>query len=208
MNLHRTLGKPDWQTTPYHQRSVLQHIAAVTFGVITIGNIVSVLGLALVITGCVVIIAQHYWIGSGLIIAGRLLDLADGFLAHITKTKGPVGEVVDASFDKLGTLATIITLFIAEIATWPYLLALLIPQALITIVSIYQKLKGRDIHPSLTGKLSMASLWAAIAGLLVAKATDSLALDILATVLSITAFTLGVLAGIQYARHESKSARP
>ncbi len=204
MNLHRSLDKPDWKDVPAIRRTALQHVAAVTFGVLTPGNIISIFGLTLVFVGCGLIIAGHYWVGAAFVVVGRLLDLLDGYVAHRTKTKGPVGEIVDASFDKIGTIAAIVTLFIAEIATWPYLLALLIPQTTITIINIYQKLRGRKVHPTLVGKLSMASLWAAIAGLLLAKGTDLGVIDVLAIILSTLAFILGMIASIQYALNRAK----
>lgn len=204
MNLHRSLDKPDWKEVPTLRRTSLQHVAAVSFGVLTLGNLISVVGLGLVFFGCGLIIAEHYWLGAIAIIVGRLLDLLDGYVAHRTKTKGPVGEIVDASFDKIGTVAAIFTLFVAEIATWPYLLALFIPQVTITVISIYQKLRRRKIHPTLIGKLSMASLWAAIAGLLLAKGTDLAVLDILAAVLSGAALILGCMASVQYAVNRTK----
>ena len=39
MNLHRSLDKPDWKEVPTLRRTSLQHVAAVSFGVLTTDNI-------------------------------------------------------------------------------------------------------------------------------------------------------------------------
>ena len=204
MNLHRTLGVPDWHDTPVAQRSILQKVAASTKGFVTLGNLISLIGIGLVFLGCILIIAEQYWLGGALIVIGRLLDLADGYVADKTKTKGPVGEVVDASFDKFGTIAALITLFVADIVAWPLLIALLVPQLIISLISFYRKAHQQTIHPSLVGKLSMAAVWTAIAAFLVAKASDIWVLSFAGVLIALLSFALGTIACIQYALQKAK----
>jgi phosphatidylglycerophosphate synthase len=205
MNLHRTLGKPDWHDTPLHKRTNVQKIAASSHGIATPGNAISIVGIILVCIGCAYIIAQHYWIGAVLVVIGRVFDLLDGWAAEITKTKGPVGEFVDASFDKFATIGIVITMFIAEIVAWPLLIALLLPQVIITIISFYKRAQGYKIHPSLTGKVSMAATWAAVAILLVAKATGELpVVGEIGVSVTVIAILLGLTASIQYMNQSSK----
>jgi cardiolipin synthase len=204
MNLHRTLGVPDWHDTPVAQRSILQRLAAGTKGFVTLGNLISLIGIGLVFLGCVLIVAEQYWLGGTLIVIGRLLDLADGYVADKTKTKGPVGEVVDASFDKFGTIAALITLFVADIVAWPLLIALLVPQLIISLISFYRKAHRQTIHPSLVGKLSMAAVWTAIAAFLLAKASEIWVLSFAGVLIALLSFALGTIACVQYALQKAK----
>lgn len=204
MNLHRTLGIADWHDTAHADQSRVQRIAAWSKGVITPGNLISLVGLILVIAGCVLIAQSHYWYGGLVILVGRLLDILDGHVADKTGTKGPVGELVDASFDKIGTVATIITLFVAQIAAWPLLIALLIPQVAITLFTGLKRAQGHPLHPSLLGKLSMAAVWVAITGLVTAKATDMSAILALSMCITIGASVLGGVAAVQYVLKSAK----
>jgi len=173
MNLHRTSGAPDWDRIDPSSYNFFQKIAASTRGIVTLANIISLVGLIIVGWGLLVILNDHTWLGIGLVAAGRLMDIADGAVAEATKTKSPLGEIVDAAFDKIGTLLTIIVLFAIHVAPWWVIVALLIPQAIIPVVIFYKKQKGIGIHPTHTGKLSMAMAWVGIVGLLMMKAIES-----------------------------------
>lgn len=170
MNLHRTTGKPDWETIRVSDRTFIQNIAAATKGVVTPPNIISVIGLGLVIYGLAALFQGQYLFGIILLAVGRLLDIADGLVADVTGTKSPIGELTDATIDKIGTLLTIITLVIVGIAPLWLITLLLVPQLAISSVILYKRHKGTTVHPTLVGKLSMALVWAAITGLLLLKA--------------------------------------
>ena len=165
MNLHRASEKPDWENTDVASRNVFQKIASNTHGVITPANVISILGLALVIFGLLAVLRGDIWIGVGAMAFGRLLDVADGWVAESTGTKSLLGEAVDAVIDKLGTLLTIAVLFILNIAPWWIIAALLIPQSIAPLIAFYKKQKGTTPHPTRSGKLSMATAWAGIIGL-------------------------------------------
>ena len=51
MDLHRTTGKPDWETVTPANRSSIQNIAATTNGILTPPNVITLLGLAIVLFG-------------------------------------------------------------------------------------------------------------------------------------------------------------
>ncbi len=170
MNLHRSSAVPDWHNIPIASRTAVQRVAAATYSVITPGNIVSAIGLVIVGFGLYQIVSQQYWAGLLLLAIGRALDIADGAIADATKTKSPLGETVDAVADKVGTLLTIIVLFAANVAEWWVIAGLLIPQLIIPLVIFYKKRKGVRVHPTRSGKLSMAAVWVGIVGLLVAQA--------------------------------------
>lgn len=170
MNLHRTTGQADWVSVAENERNVWQRLAAQTNDVVTVANVVTMIGFALVIYGLVEIIAHRYYLGSILLTIGRLCDLADGWLADITRTKSPLGELLDAVIDKLGTAATVIALFIAAVGPWWLLAGLLLPHILIALVITAKRRAGTRIHPSRIGKLSMAAAWVGLIGLVLVSA--------------------------------------
>jgi cardiolipin synthase len=174
MNLHRTLGKPDWQSVPLSSRSVWQQTAASTGGFATPGNVLTTFGLGAVVTGLLFVSGKHYPAALALVTCGRLLDLADGWIADRTGTKGPVGEVFDASADKLATLLTIIVLGVTGLAPLWTLLVLLVPQLAVAVLSLALRQRGHALHPSLLGKFSMAALWASLLLFLAATATGDI----------------------------------
>lgn len=202
MNLHRTTGIPDWETVAVEERTALQRLAAATRGVVTPPNLISVLGFALVIYGLVGLLQEAYWTGLIALGVGRLLDVVDGAVAQLTGTKSPLGELVDATIDKFGTLFTIIVFYIADISFWWLITALLLPQALISLVVLYKRTKNQKVHPTLAGKLSMGALWVSLIGLVAIKALALAPTHLLAVAIYVvTAISvgLGVYALWQYA---------
>ena len=200
MNLHRTSGAPDWQSVTPSKRNVFQKIAAATNGILSPANVISIVGFGLVIYGLVQIIDQQFWFGLFFVAIGRLLDIVDGVVAEATHTKSPLGELVDASIDKIGTLLTIITLFIANIADWRIIIILILPQVIIPIVIFFKRRQGINVHPTRSGKVSMALVWVSIAGLLLVKALGCMmAMAFGVYVIAILSLVLGIYALWQYA---------
>jgi cardiolipin synthase len=146
---------------------------------------------------------EHYWTGLILLAVGRGLDIVDGAVAQKTNTKSPLGEIFDAAADKFGTLFTIIALFAAQITFWWVLAILLVPQVVITLISFYKKARNASTHPTRQGKLSMASLWAALIGFIVAKALDLSVFHpfvLFVYLLAAVSTFLAAYAAVQYAR--------
>ena len=170
MKLHRSSSVPDWENIDQKDRNVWQRIAASTSGIITLANIATFVGIFLVVIGLFEVVHMNYWWGSVLIIIGRLFDLLDGWLAEATQTKGPLGELLDAVIDKLGTILPVIAFYIAGLAPWWVLTLLLLPHLVIIIISVDAKRSGASLHPSKAGKLSMAAAWGALFGLVIIKA--------------------------------------
>jgi phosphatidylglycerophosphate synthase len=189
MQMHRTGSHPDWEGTLPHQQNRWQRAAAKSHGVITPGNAITLLGLALVGWGLAEISWHRYWLGGVLFLVGRLCDLLDGATAQRTGTKGPFGELLDATADKLTVGATFIIFFAAHIAPGGILLTMLLPHAIISTIAIHAFLRARPLHPSRVGKLSMAGLWLALVGFLLAKALGSGA-----TIVSVVAVAIALLA--------------
>lgn len=170
MNLHRNTGTPDWEIIAVEKRTTVQKLAAATHGVVTPPNLISLIGFGLVVYGLVALLQEEYWIGLVALGSGRLLDVVDGAVAQLTGTKSPLGELVDATIDKFGTLFTIIVFYVAGISFWWLITALLLPQVLISLVVLYKRVKNEKIHPTLVGKLSMGALWVSLVGLVMIKA--------------------------------------
>ena len=170
MNLHRNTGTPDWEMIAVEERTAVQKLAAATKGIVTPPNFISVLGFGLVMYGLGALLQEAYWVGLIALGVGRLLDVVDGAVAQLTGTKSPLGELVDATIDKFGTLFTIAVFYIAGISFWWLITALLLPQILISLIVLYKRIKNQKVHPTLSGKLSMGALWVALVGLVVMKA--------------------------------------
>lgn len=202
MNLHRTTGKPDWQAVKPADYNAFQKVAAATYGIVTPANIITFIGFGLVILGLVDILNQQYWLGLTLLAVGRLLDIVDGAVAQATGTKSPLGELLDASIDKFGTVFTIAVLYIGAVAEWWVITLVLLPQVIIPLLVFYKRSKGIKIHPTRIGKLSMVATWVAIIGFLVAKATQNsgyFIIDIVSYAFAVASFILGSYALWQYA---------
>lgn len=166
MNLHRIDGMPDWEKRTQAQHNIFQKVAARTGGVISPGNAVTLLGLLVVSYGLVLLTHGHLGVGLLFIAAGRMLDVVDGAVADITGTKSPLGELFDVVVDKLETLLVVIVLIIMSHLYWLLIAALIVPQVLIPLVTFYKNQRGISLHPSLTGKLSMAGTWFGLVGIL------------------------------------------
>lgn len=200
MDLHRTSAKPEWETTAPAQRTAIQNLAASTHGIVTPPNIITVVGLGLVVYGLIEIMQQHLWLGILWVIIGRLLDIADGMAAQATHTKSPLGEIFDATADKAGTFLTIIVFVLAGITPWWAALALALPQLIIAVVILYKKRAGQGVHPTRQGKLSMAALWLAAAGMFLTRALNApFALVIATAIVTTASIALGFYALWQYA---------
>jgi phosphatidylglycerophosphate synthase len=185
MDMHRIEGRPEWETAEAANQNFWQRTAASTSGFVTPGNALTVLGFAIALAGLGAALQHRYWLGLAGIIIGRLFDIADGIAADKTGTKSPLGELLDASFDKLIVALTLVAFFVGHIAPWYVLLALFVPQFALAAISFVQYWWGKRLHPSRFGKYGMALAWIGLVGLLLIKAADKASLN----VLSVTIYT-------------------
>jgi phosphatidylglycerophosphate synthase len=162
MDLHRIEGAPEWAAVPLAKRTAWQRVAAATRGIVTIGNCFSLLGLLSVPLGLWVAVTDRPAIGALVLMLGRGCDLLDGWLADLTHTKSPLGETIDASFDKVSVVATVVGLVATGLVPLAYALLLLAPQLVMAVLAFVVYVRGSRLHPSRAGKLSMALLWFAL----------------------------------------------
>lgn len=202
LGLHRTHNKADWDVVPHAQRNIWQRLAARTHGMVTPANILTLVGFITTAAGLAAIAMEHYWFAAGSIAFGRLLDVADGLVAERTGTKSPLGESLDASFDKLATFLAVPALALGHVAPWWVLLAVALPNVAIAVIGGVWFLHGHRLHPSRRGKLSMALAWFGMGGLLIVQALNmshGLLFDISYAILA-ASVVLGIGAMIGY-RH-------
>ena len=200
MNLHRASTQADWQAIKPTERNLFQRVAAATMGVVSPGNVISLVGFILVIIGLSYLLDERYLLSLVLLAVGRLLDVADGAVAEATGTKSPLGEIVDATIDKLVTVMTVIAILLTDLAAWWVVAALVILQISIGLVVFIRRSRGSRIHPTRTGKLSMATAWIGIVGLILIEALNG-QLVVVSTVYGfiVLSLVLGVVALCQYA---------
>ena len=199
MNLHRTSAKADWEKVAPAKHNLFQKVAAATGGFVSPANVVTIIGLGIVVYGLIAILNEQYWLGLVLLAVGRLLDIVDGVVAEATKTKSPLGEIFDAAADKVGTILTLLILIIGGITNIWILAALIAPQVITPFVALYKKRTNQTIHPTRQGKLSMATAWVGIVGLLVVKAlNDFQPLAVAVSIIIVISFALGMYALWQY----------
>jgi phosphatidylglycerophosphate synthase len=201
MQLHRTTGKADWLAIPPQSHNIWQRIAARTHSIVTPGNAVTIAGFALVLIGLQETLRQHYVAGTVLLATGRICDILDGWLAELTRTKSPLGELLDAGIDKVLTILAVATFFAAHIApTWA-LLALVIPQVLIVVIMLGWRIRKRAFHPSLVGKLSMAGVWLSLLMYALAYIVNLPAAALAGTqIIVVASSAAGLYAAAQYVR--------
>ena len=200
MNLHRTTGRPDWVDIDSEQRSTWQRLAAATWGVVTPGNVTTLVGLGLVIVGFVMLMEQQYAWAIALVAVGRLLDLVDGWLAELTKTKSPLGEFFDAAVDKIETVGAILVLGLAGIAPFWLLAVLVAPHIATAFIAVVVRARGMQLHPSRIGKLGMALLWLIIGGLIALPFVTAPGAGVVVYSLALLVTVLAVYATIDYGR--------
>lgn len=205
MQLHHTSGKADWQSVALSDRSRVQRLAAKTHGIITPSNIITVIGFGLVIWGFVEIANMQYWAGLGLVLTGRLADLLDGWLAQVTATKSPLGELLDATADKLGGFMALIVLFATGIVPIWVLVAIFLPQIAISLIAVIDFFRQRKHHPARAGKVSMALSWICLGGyvFLAAIGTTNVVARALFGLCALAAAWLGIQALLVYRNERS-----
>ena len=88
---------------------VVRYLDAMGRGLSKLGmtpTAMTVLGLALVLSGSVLIAQEHFVLGGWVVAAGSLLDGLDGAVARASNKVTAKGGFLDAAFDRIGEVAT------------------------------------------------------------------------------------------------------
>ena len=203
MKLHRANSKPDWELVAPNRRTMWQRIAAQTHGIVTPGNMFSTVGLVLVGMGLAYVRSGRLRFGLALMTFGRLCDLADGMAAERTGTKSLLGEAVDASFDKLAALATLVVFAASGVMPWWFALLIGLQNGTTALLTAIGKSMRLVVHPVAAGKFGGAVEWAALLVFVLSAATQGTAHSVLAVAAYVLAFIsigLNAAATAWYAR--------
>ena len=161
MKLHRAL-RSDWSEVAPQQRNIWQRTAAGSRGVITPGNIVSLIGVILVVRGLYCLAHGQLISGTATLLVGRLADILDGLVAELTKTKSPLGEGVDATVDKILIVATLYVLIDKQLLPLVVGVVMAVHAAYAIGVSTIARKLHVDLHPSRAGKLGATLEWTSV----------------------------------------------
>lgn len=159
LRLH-TANKADWDKEG--PRNVWQKVASKSYGTLTPANIASIGGAVLAIYGLLLIVDGETVLGLALVAIGRFADLVDGVIAEYTKTKSPLGEIVDASMDKLVMAFALIVFIGIDLMPWPLIAVVALQNIANVMISVVARLRDKVIHPSRLGKLATAFSWVAL----------------------------------------------
>lgn len=131
-------------------------------GVATVPNLVSVAGLLLTVHGAR---RLHTPAGIAEVTVGRLLDLADGYLARALDQSSQFGAGLDALLDKAGVTAVGLQLWRGCAPSRPALLAIAGQNAVNLVSTVITGFydRGSLLQPTAEGKLAMAAQNAAMA---------------------------------------------
>lgn len=197
LQLHRSRQKPDWELIAATERNWWQRIAAATGGIVTPANWMTILGVILVGYGIFLLPSQLFY-GVAFIVIGRLFDLLDGIVADATGTKGPLGELIDATADKIVLFGTGIAIGTFGLVSWFIIIPLFLQNIANIFIGYSAKKHHVVLHPSTIGKVATALQWLGIIGLI---ATYEIPIaQPLAYLLTFAGFTTGVISARNYLR--------
>lgn len=172
MNLHRVGDRPDYYDDSTTLSSI-QELALVSHGIITPANAVTLGGLALTINGLRDLDrGDRSFKPIMKVLAGRALDVADGFVADYFKTKSSVGEAADSLADKLAAFYAFKVLYNKsqeKVMPMPFLQYVVAQNSLNSIFTVAAKLSGKNVHSSFSGKIATTAQWTAIGSYLIAE---------------------------------------
>ena len=139
-----------------------QRVASRTNGVITPGNIATVVGILLTLAGLWLLYRHVFWAALVCVGLGRIFDLLDGHLARLTKTTSLLGEFVDAAADKLMIGVATLVVILHHIVPLFLIVPVFIVQVVLVVVAFVARGSRVTLHSSRAGKYSTFVLWSAM----------------------------------------------
>ncbi len=171
-NLHRTGNQAQWAATPEAERNVFQKVAGWSHGIFTIANLATGLGIVKAFEGLDDFQNGNRVKGVVEIIVAHALDAVDGAAAELTETKSPLGELFDATADKVKTTAELVSLTRSgDIPT--FAAAVIATHGLsMAILTGVARSRGVRTHTSLPGKLATGFSATAMVGYMTSAAAQ------------------------------------
>lgn len=126
--------------------------------------VMTFLGLAVVVTGAVVIANNRLALGAGILVAGSLLDGLDGAVARASGQVSARGAFLDAAFDRLGEIAGFAGLAVAMVGEVRILLLIILSLGgaiLVPYMRARAEAEGFDGRGGLMGRAERVILFAA-----------------------------------------------
>ncbi len=172
---HQASKIPDWEKEGVDplKWNIWQKIAAKTHGIITPGNAVTLLGASLSAAGIKDITHDHKLRGVVELALGGVFDRVDGSVADKTRTKGPVGEALDATTDNIIVAYSVASLVRAGIVPRRSAYAMGGLGLVKSGIALASKSRHREVHPDWIGKFAMGFQRTAF----VLHVTESMAAD-------------------------------
>ena len=155
MKLHRIERQSDWQDIPAEDLNFFQKIAKKTHGIVTPANVITTIGLGLVIDGCNDL-DQNPNKALIKVSAGRVADYLDGIVADKTQTKSKIGEAADVMADKIAALALLKSINDNKLLSNSFLNFLVLQNSANSSLGLYSKLSHQELHSSKNGKIATA----------------------------------------------------
>lgn len=153
--MHRVGRLADWEKKPSSEWNIFQKVAGATKGVVTPGNFLTVMGGACVASGLVDVYNGKTKWGTWKIGVGRLADVFDGTAADATGTKSSLGEMLDATVDKLTMFGIVVVFCKKEIISKRTAAHIIVQNFANVATTAVAKQLDLEIHPSEMGKKTM-----------------------------------------------------
>lgn len=154
IDLHRTPEVPEWELVTPEERNLWQRWSAKTRGWLSPANMVSFSGAGLFFWGLHDFAQGQKTAGFAKMVGGGFADWLDGKVANRTKTKSPLGEVVDASLDKVKIFGALAVFGVTEVIPVVPLVVVGTQNAVNVVFSGIAKHRGHEIHTELPNKLT------------------------------------------------------
>ncbi len=163
MDLHHSSKIPDWEQITAEQHNAWQKVANSSNGIVTPGNLVTIAGAGLVLSGMNDIKRNRKFSAFSKIMVGRIADMADGYVANKTGTKSSKGEALDAAVDSVELALAIPMLVKRQYLPMRTGLIYGIHKSINAYATAKAKNNGYELHSSWSGKRAEAFRWGTIA---------------------------------------------
>lgn len=154
MDLHRAEKVPDWELFAPERRNFWQRIAGKTKGIVTPANAVSFAGAGLWFDGLYDYTQGQKTSGILKMASGAICDFFDGRVARNTGTKSPLGEVIDASFDKVKIIGGMIVFGLTDVIPMEAIVPMALQNAANIALTGIAKFRKQEVHTEFPNKLT------------------------------------------------------